>query len=106
VWEISYIHAKAFGQGETITGTLTSKLLIQNANGIVGEHLVTEVDDNNTINDISEADTVLSVSLKRLGNDVRDTFVGSVAALFLDLHYLSDMDHTPNKRPDFRSVEV
>ncbi len=104
VWQLSYRYAKAFGQGQTLTGTLTNITLIQNANGIIGEHLTTEVDDLNTINDISEPDVVLVMSLKRLGSDVRDTFTGSAAALFVDLHYQSDMDHTPNKRPNFRSI--
>lgn len=104
VWQLSYRYAKAFGQGQTLTGTLTNITLIQNANGIIGEHLTTEVDDLNTINDISEPDVVLVMSLKRLGSDVRDTFTGSAAALFVDLHYQSDMDHTPNKRPNFRAI--
>lgn len=106
VWQLSYKYAKAFGQGEVLTGTLSTITLIQNANGITGEHLTTEVDDLHTINGISEPDIVLVMSLKRLGSDVRDTFAGSVAALFVDLHYMSDMDHTPNKRPDFRVVGV
>lgn len=63
-------------------------------------HLITEVGESDAIT-IDEPDGLMLVRVWRDANDAGDTYPDVAFAFTADLHYQSDRNGTPNKRPDF-----
>ena len=65
-------------------------------------HIVTEVDDNNTIPGADvDVDAVIMMRVYREGDHANDTNAGNAFGLFLDLHYQADKFATVGKAADF-----
>jgi len=102
LWELECNIIKGHGQGDVlgaISKTYTRRIFV-NGNGLAYEHMVAEVDDVDAL-PYSEPDSIVVITLKRIGQDPLDTFVGDAGAMMVDLHYQSDRETTPNKVPDF-----
>ena len=102
VWEIEWVSAKGHNQNESLTGTSQTIRLEAQGKGLIGEHMVTECTDAQSFI-VPEVDSILRMKVRRLGNDVADTFHGTVVGLFLDIHYQIDKLSTVGRLPDFNT---
>ena len=98
VWQFSYVIAKGHQQGQSLLTTPSILQFSHIADGteIIGEHMVSECDDNQAI-DLLEPDTMIMGSVKLISTSIP----GKVFGILADLHYLADRDHTPQKSPNF-----
>ena len=100
LWKFSYTFAKGFASpaeafGDPATITLSSK-----GSEVQYAHLITECTDDEAIT-IEEPDGLLIARIWRDADDPADTYPDVAFAFTADLHYQSDRESTPNKRPDF-----
>lgn len=100
VWKLEYSLAKGHGQDESLTVPLNTIYIEQAGKGLIGEHMIAESTELNTIT-IEEPDMLLLIKITRESSHVNDTFEGSVAGFMCDLHYESDRETTINKTPNF-----
>lgn len=99
-WRMEYNIVKGHSQGGLFNDPITTIDLIQSGSGIISEHIVTECSDLQAFT-VLEPDTVVSIKLYRMGAEPTDTFIGETIGVFVDLHYQTDRDSTPNKMPNF-----
>ena len=98
-WEITYIKAKGFHQGESFTGNLDTITLNYVADGteIPGEHMVTECNEFQSF-DLGEIDSLIMAKVKL--NDISSQD-NKVFGIMCDIHYESDGMLTNEKAPLF-----
>jgi len=99
-WQLEFNIAKGHEQGGLFTSNTQIIDLIQSGSSIIGEHIVTECTDVEAFI-VPEPDTIVTMKVSRLGSKNTDTFIGETIGVFCDLHYQSDRETTPNKKPDF-----
>lgn len=94
-WEVRYIAAA--GHNQANFGTDTVIQLTEAAHGTAWRHMITE-DGTGFI--APEVDSVILMEIKRVTNGGTDN-LNTVFGLFVDLHYQSDRNATPNRVPNF-----
>ena len=94
-WQFTVRRALGHGQA-TFANTEATYTVSENASGTAWQHMVTEVDISNALL-LSEPDELILVTLKRTSA----TNANAVFGLYVDLHYESSREATPNRAPNF-----
>ncbi len=100
LWSFEWVKAKGHCQNESLNVPLIRIDMLQSAKGLEYEHMVVEAAEGDGFF-ISEPDVIITCKITRRCLDDRDTFVGNVAGVTVDLHYKSEHETTPGKKPDF-----
>lgn len=94
-WQISYTVSK--GHNQDSFGTDTVLTLEEAASGVAWRHMVTEDATGFTI---PEPDSLIIAEVKRIA-PTSGANADEVFGLFVDIHYQSDRDYTPQRSPNF-----
>lgn len=101
VFQFSWTAAKGHGQAvfpAVTTKTLTFTIPANSAH----THFIAELPEIDSVDGTNlEVDSLILMSISRLGADAADTFADSVWGLTVDLHYQASKFGTPNKTPNF-----
>lgn len=97
-WRLTYTIAKGHSQGESLTvaPTVIDMTYTYDGTEVAGEHIIVEVADIDAF-DLKEPDTVVIMCVELLS----ETATGDIVGLMADLHYQSDRETTPYRKPNF-----
>ena len=94
-WQLSYTYAKGHDQEAFSADTVLT--LEQAGSGTAWQHMVLE----DTVGmEIPEVDSLVICEVKRITNGGTEN-TDDIFGLFVDIHYLSDRETTPQRAPDF-----
>lgn len=101
-WRIEVIICKGYKQGAITNSTTTKQTFYVQAltNGKAYELITTELPEINGLN-LLEPDSLIMMTIGRIGADALDIYTGSVYGFSLNLHYWSDSTSTKGKDPNF-----
>ena len=101
-WRIEVLICKGFKQGAILNSAVNKQTFYVTSptGGKAYEHLTMTLPDVNGLI-LSEPDSLILITIARIGADALDTYAGSVYGFKLNLHYWSDTTNTLGRMPSF-----
>lgn len=100
--QFEWVYAKGHSQEKFQSVSIVKNLVFPIPINSERTHFVAELPEVDAIpNSVLEPDALILMRVSRMGNDVSDTFPGSIWATAIDIHYLSNRAGTLFKSPPF-----